>query len=100
MSSRVLHFIMRIAVAIFILPAVTTVWASVGGSISGTVRDPSGRVLANAHVIIRESETGISYETQTDSKGYYTLPILPVGRYVLDVEASGFERYRAQSDCS
>ena len=97
MSSRVLHFIMRIAVAIFILPAVTTVWASVGGSISGTVRDPSGRVLANAHVIIRESETGISYETQTDSKGYYTLPILPVGRYVLDVEASGFERYERKA---
>ncbi len=29
-------------------------WASVGGSISGTVKDPSGRVIPNAHVTVRE----------------------------------------------
>ncbi|HET9100374.1 MAG TPA: carboxypeptidase regulatory-like domain-containing protein, partial [Acidobacteriaceae bacterium] len=69
-------------------------WASVGGSISGTVKDPSGSVIPNANVAVREVNTGLSYQTNTDSKGYYTLPVLPVGHYELSVEASGFRSYQ------
>jgi hypothetical protein len=70
-----------------------SLWASVNGSISGTVRDPSGSVVAIAHVTVKETGTGLSYETHTDSKGYYTFPVLPVGHYELDVDASGFQGY-------
>jgi hypothetical protein len=69
-------------------------WAGVGGSISGTVKDPSGSVVPNASVTIREMNTGLSYQSRTDSTGYYTLPVLPVGRYELDVQVSGFRGYR------
>ncbi len=69
-------------------------WASVGGSISGTVKDPSGSVIPSADVTVREVSTGVSYQTRTDSKGQYTLPVLPVGRYELDVQAVGFQGYR------
>jgi hypothetical protein len=69
-------------------------WASVGGSISGTVKDPSGRVVSHANVTAWEVETGISTKTSTDSKGHYTFPVLPVGRYELDVLAPGFRDYR------
>jgi hypothetical protein len=68
-------------------------WASVGGSISGTVKDSSARVIPNASVTVREIDTGLAYGTRTDDRGYYTLPVLPVGRYELDVEASNFRRY-------
>ncbi len=71
--------------------------ASVGGSISGTVKDPSGSVLPHAHVRVREVNTGLSYGTTTDRRGYFTLPVLPVGRYELDVEAPGFGAYRRKS---
>jgi hypothetical protein len=67
--------------------------ASVGGSISGTVRDSSGRVVRGAAVSAREAETGSSTSTRSDDKGYYTLPVLPVGRYQLRVDALGFEAY-------
>ncbi|HTV83570.1 MAG TPA: carboxypeptidase regulatory-like domain-containing protein [Acidobacteriaceae bacterium] len=99
MSSRALRCFVWIAATVLIFPAlsVTTLWASVSGSISGTVKDPSGRVVANAHISIRDSGTGLSWETQTDNKGYFTLPVLPVGRYVLDIEAPGFERYERKS---
>src|ERR1700677_214673 len=70
------------------------VWASVGGSISGTVKDPSGRVVSNADITIREVNTGISYHAHADSKGYYTLPVLPVGRYELKVQSPGFRGYQ------
>ena len=65
-------------------------WASVGGSISGTIADPSGSVVTNANVTVREINTGLAYHTHTDSKGHYTFPLLPVGRYELDIEANGF----------
>jgi hypothetical protein len=68
--------------------------ASVGGKISGTVKDSSGSVVANAAVVVRETNTDASYRTRTDSKGYYILPVLPVGRYEIDVTATGFEHYR------
>ena len=96
MSSRALRSIVWIAATVLIFPAFSAaaLWASVGGSISGTVKDPSGRVVADAHVVLTESDTGLSYASHTDSRGYYTLPVLPVGRYELDVEAPGFERYQ------
>jgi hypothetical protein len=70
------------------------VWASVGGSISGTVKDPSGRVVANADITIREINTGISHHAHADNKGYFTLPVLPVGRYELKVQSPGFRGYQ------
>jgi hypothetical protein len=69
-------------------------WASVGGSISGTVKDPSGSVIPHASVTAREVNTGLTAATHTDGKGHYTLPVLPVGRYELVVEAPGFRGYR------
>ncbi|MGD0732682.1 MAG: carboxypeptidase regulatory-like domain-containing protein [Terracidiphilus sp.] len=69
-------------------------WAGVGGSIAGTVRDSSGSVVAKAHVTVREVNTNLAYRTQTDSRGYYTVPVLPVGQYELEAEAAGFQNYR------
>jgi hypothetical protein len=68
-------------------------WGSVGGSISGTVKDPAGSVVAHVHVTVREIGTGMAQQTHSNAKGYYTLPVLPVGRYELDVEAAGFQSY-------
>jgi Carboxypeptidase regulatory-like domain len=95
MSSRAFHFLIRTIgfTCIFVSLSVSSLWASVSGSISGTVKDPSGSVIANAHVTARESRTGVTYESHTDSKGYYTFPVLPVGHYVVDVEAPGFGKY-------
>jgi hypothetical protein len=68
-------------------------WASVGGSIAGTVHDPAGRVVAKASVTAREMNTGIVYKTRSDDKGVYNFPVLPVGRYELEVKADGFRSY-------
>src|SRR3984957_8717312 len=69
-------------------------WASVGGSIAGTVKDPAGRVVPNAEVTVRETTKGLSYQTHTDSKGHYIFPVLPVGHYELTVQSSGFSGYQ------
>src|SRR5271170_4754579 len=73
-----------------------TAWGAVTGSISGTVKDPSGRAIPDAKVTAREVNTGISHETRSSAGGYYALPVLPVGHYELDVRAAGFETYERQ----
>jgi hypothetical protein len=89
------HYILLFLIGIFsaIFPAATS-WASVAGSISGTVKDPSGSVVPNASVTVREVSTGQSTQLRTDSKGHYTIPVLPVGHYELDVQANGFQSYQ------
>src|SRR5277367_6377420 len=96
MSKKVSHpagKFARMVCAVVLLSAVC-VWASVGGSIAGTVKDPSGRVVPNAEVIVRETTKGLSYQTHSDSKGHYTFPVLPVGHYELTVQSSGFSGYQ------
>jgi hypothetical protein len=95
MSSRAVRFLRSIGDAVCVVAVLSAAmaWASVGGSISGTVKDPSGGVIVNAQVTVTENGTGLLHTTHTDNKGHYTFPVLPVGAYVLEVEASGFGKY-------
>ncbi len=93
--NRVIRFASRAICVIASLSAIL-LWASVGGSVSGTVKDPSDSVIPAANITLREVNTGFTYHARTDSKGGYTFPVLPVGHYVLDVQASGFRGYERQ----
>ena len=64
--------------------------AATTGSISGTVKDPSGAVIPGASVIATNTATNVQAKTTTDEKGYYAFPSLPVGRYDVKVEKQGF----------
>jgi hypothetical protein len=61
-----------------------------GATLSGTVTDASGAVIANAQVAIKNTATGISKDTTTDSAGFYTVPNLQAGPYEVKVTAAGF----------
>ena len=67
--------------------------ASVGGRISGTVKDQFTSVIPHASVFIREVNTGLAFRATADGSGHFTFPVLPVGRYEMEVEASGFRKY-------
>lgn len=71
-------------------------WASVGGRIAGTVKDPAGNLVPNANISVREINTGLVYKVRTDGNGLYVLPALPVGKYELTAQAQGFTSYRRQ----
>jgi hypothetical protein len=70
------------------------VWGGLGGSISGTVADHSGAVIAKASVTATNSETGIQQTTFTDDRGFYSFPALPIGRYDLSVSLTAFRAYQ------
>src|ERR1700722_7868951 len=69
-------------------------FAAVGGSISGTVKDPSGAVVPKATVTATNTDTGVKQVAKTNDAGTYSFPTLPVGRYDIDVAVDGFKPYR------
>lgn len=61
------------------------------GSISGTITDPTGSVVANAQITAAEAATGATYTTVSTSAGYYVLPSVRTGIYKLTVTSPGFK---------
>jgi len=61
------------------------------GSITGTVTDPSGAVVANAKVTATNLTTNEVREATTSDQGSYTLPQLKADPYRVTVEAQGFK---------
>src|SRR5215469_14755811 len=61
------------------------------GTIRGIVTDPSGAVVANVPVTIKDNSTGVERTATTNSQGEYVFPELPVGTYTLTVKAPNFK---------
>ncbi len=64
------------------------------GSISGTVKDESGAIVAGASVTATESSVGVNQRTTTNAEGNFVFPQLPPGTYVVEVEMKGFKKAR------
>jgi hypothetical protein len=58
-------------------------------TLSGVVTDSSGNVVANTKVSIKNSSTGQSIETQSDSAGLYSVPNLDAGEYEVSASVEG-----------
>ena len=63
-----------------------------GGSIQGTITDPSGAAIPNAEITIKSSDTGYSHVLTTDSAGYYSVGPLNPGSYVVTVSSPNFSK--------
>jgi hypothetical protein len=79
-------------VALLLLPGLAIAQSSATGSLSGTVADPSGAVLPGVTVLATNPDTGVSQSTVTGSSGEWTVASLPVGRYGVSFELSGFKK--------
>ncbi len=63
------------------------------GTITGTVADPAGAVIAGAAVEARNTGTGALYRVAASNTGNYTIAQLPAGDYELTVTEMGFKTY-------
>jgi hypothetical protein len=75
------------------------VWCAVAqaqvssSSISGTVLDKSGAVIAGAKVTLKNEATGIVQETKTTAAGTYSFASLHPDSYTVSVEMPGFNKW-------
>ncbi|MFL6307313.1 MAG: carboxypeptidase regulatory-like domain-containing protein [Candidatus Sulfotelmatobacter sp.] len=67
------------------------------GSLEGHISDRSGAIVAKADVVLKNIETNAIRSQASDSDGLYRFVQLPVGRYLLTVEAPGFARFSQSS---
>jgi len=73
-----------------VMTAATASAQTSGGSIRGTVSDPSGAVVPGAVITIEAVSTSENWMLVSSSAGLYNAPNLPVGRYNVTVKALGF----------
>ena len=84
-------------VILLVLVAVPAAAQQITGSITGTVRDEQGAVVTNTVVKSTNAETGFERSAVTDSTGAYNIQYLPVGRYTVEVDATGFKKFVQQN---
>ena len=78
----------------FLVVVASLAFGQVGnGTITGTVTDPAGAVVAAAAVEAKNTETGVVYRATTTNAGSYTVTDLPVGTYTVSVTVTGFKTY-------
>lgn len=61
------------------------------GQISGTVSDTSGAVLPQTKITVTSKDTGFVRTTETNSSGYYVVPLLLPGHYTVSVTVQSFQ---------
>jgi outer membrane receptor protein involved in Fe transport len=67
------------------------------GILSGVVRDSSGAVLVDVSVLLTNLDTGETRTVNTNGIGTYRADAIAPGRYSVQVEAAGFEKFSAQN---
>lgn len=86
-----------IAPAVFLLLASGALAQTSTGAISVTVTDASGSIVPGASISVTGSDTGATIrQTQTNGAGIAAIPLVPPGRYNVDVSMPGFTGVRRQ----
>jgi hypothetical protein len=88
---------MRLIFVVLFVVVINAVFAqSDRGTITGTIADPAGAVVANAPIEARNVGTGAVYPVASTATGNYTLTQLPAGNYEISVTVPGFKKYTRQ----
>lgn len=67
------------------------------GTVTGTVTDPSGAVIPDASVIVKNLDTGVAVTLTTNGDGVFNLPTINPGRYSISAGVKGFKTSTRES---
>ena len=90
---RTIEVTIAIVLALFALLPRPTLAQEATATLSGTVKDPSGAVIAGAVVTLTNPQTNISRQTQSGADGSYLFTLIPIGTYSISAAATGFRTF-------
>jgi protocatechuate 3,4-dioxygenase beta subunit len=64
--------------------------AQTTATLSGTIQDSSGNVIAGAQVTLTDEATSVSHKIQSNKTGLFAFPSLVPGTYSVEATAKGF----------
>ena len=67
-------------------------------SLRGTIKDPSGALVAGANVTLTNNATGQSSTSTTNTAGQYVFPQIPPAKYIITATAAGFGDQRKTAE--
>jgi hypothetical protein len=67
--------------------------AETTATISGTVKDATGAIIAKAPVALTNVGTNVSRSVNTSDDGSYLFTLIPIGTYRVTVQQPGFSKY-------
>ncbi len=80
-------------VAVMGAPMLLAQTGQAAGGIRGQVTDPTGAVIPNATVVVRDAAGKVAGKATSDNGGVYAIHGLAAGRYSVTVTAQGFASY-------
>ena len=75
---------------VFSLVWITTLGASILGSVRGLIHDPQHRPVSGATVKLRAAGSGFEQAASSNDVGEFVFEKIPIGEYTIDVQSSGF----------
>jgi hypothetical protein len=101
LASFLTHALHKWNVLIFTITAVlgmamccsNAIAQSGAGSIQGTITDATGAVIPEASVHVVNQATGVAVDTKSNNVGFYQVPSLFTGTYVVTIGAPGMKTY-------
>jgi outer membrane receptor protein involved in Fe transport len=93
-AQRTWRLVILLLVAFGLMAGVPVVAQSGRGTLNGIAKDANGAAIQGATIVLKETQTGSSYNGKSGPEGLFSFPELPPGSYELAVSATGFETYR------
>jgi len=93
MKTRTIFVPLGALPALFLLMSFAAFAQSDVGTITGFVRDPTGAVVPNATVVVKNEAINEEHRVTTDDQGHYTVPNLLPGLYTVTAEVPGFKKF-------
>src|SRR5258706_1633372 len=62
------------------------------GKVQGIVSDENGAAIPGAHVVLRNTQTGVDVTRQSDDDGHYIFDFVEPGEYIIVIEQTGFKK--------
>jgi len=89
-------FLLAISLIVLAL-SVTGLAQELAATLTGTVTDPTGALVAGATVLVHSEDTGADVRTvTTSSTGSFNITNIPAGRYTVTVNNAGFQTFIAK----